>query len=94
VVYGISTSLVHVKTIAIFIMHVHKGVMRLDGAQGKKQIWRSHLRKPMRCIEENTCDIVGIFQRPCSDMVPGKLCAPFVTPLTVQYLVETLLNAQ
>jgi len=51
-------------------------------------------RKPMRCIEENTCDIVGIFQRPCSDMVPGKLCAPFVTPLTVQYLVETLLNAQ
>jgi len=52
----------------------------------------------MYCIEESTCDVVGIFGAPRSDLEPhsdsvlGKLCAPLVTPLTVQYLVETLLS--
>jgi len=29
---------------------------------------------------------------PHSDSAPGKLYSPLVTPLTVQYLVETLLS--
>ena len=55
-------------------------------------------RKQMCCIEESTGDIAGIFRRPpqwfCahSDSAPGKLCAPLVAPLTVQYLVETFLS--
>jgi len=55
-------------------------------------------RKQMCCIERSAGDIVGIFRRPRSDLAPhsdlgpGKLCDPLVTPLTVQYLVETLLS--
>ena len=56
-------------------------------------------RKQMCCIEESTGDIAGIFRRPPrsdfaphSDLAPGKLCAPLVAPLTVQYLVETFLS--
>ena len=43
-VYGVSTSLADATTIAIFITHVHKGVTRFDGAQGKKKVWRPHDR--------------------------------------------------
>jgi len=64
-------------------------VTRLDGARGKKQIWRPMLepevcRKQMYCIEESTCDNVGTFQRPPrSDSAPGELCTPcsLVMPL-------------
>jgi len=28
----------------------------------------------MYCIEESTCDIVGPFRRPHSDLAPGELC--------------------
>jgi len=30
---------VHVKTIAIFIMHVHRNVTRLDGTRDGRQVW-------------------------------------------------------
>ena len=39
-------------------------------------------RKQMRCIEENTCDIVGTFRRsPAVIRRPGN-CFPLATPLT------------
>ena len=43
-----------------------RGVTRLDGVRGKKQIWQPMfepevLRKQMYCIEESTCDIVGSY---------------------------------
>jgi len=45
------------------------GVKRLDGARGKKQVWRPMFepevfRKQMHCIVESICDIVGTFRRP------------------------------
>jgi len=59
-------------------------VTRLDGARGKKQIWRPMLepevcRKQMYCIEESTCDNVGTFQRPPPAVIrrPGN-CARLV----------------
>ena len=51
-----------------------RGVTRLDGARGKKQVWRPRVRTWMYCIEESACDIVGTSWR------PGN-CAPLVTPL-------------
>ena len=70
-------------------------VTRLDGARGKKQVWRSLfetevVRKQMRCIEKSTCDIVGTFRHPSlplgaprSDWRPGNNgpLAPLVTLL-------------
>ena len=46
-----------------------RGVTRLDGARGKKQVWSpvfetEVFRKQMYCIEESTCDVVGTFCRP------------------------------
>ena len=48
-------------------MLVIRGVTRLGGAWGKKQVWHplfepEIFRKQIYCIEECTCDIVGIFQ--------------------------------
>jgi len=42
VVYGISTGLVHVKTIAIFITHVNcaQGRNEVRWPRGKRKIWR------------------------------------------------------
>jgi len=42
--------------------------MRLDGARGKKQVWRPVFEpdivgKQIFCIEECTCDFVGTFRR-------------------------------
>jgi len=59
-----------------------RGTMRLDGARGKKQVWRPMFEpeivpKQMCCIEESTCDIVGTFRSPRSDSARGKLCPPF-----------------
>jgi len=50
-------------------LNVSRGVTRLYGAQGKKQVWRPMLepedfRKQIYCIEKSTCDIVGTFRRP------------------------------
>jgi len=46
-----------------------RGVPRLDGARGKKDVWTPMLepkvfRKQMYCNKESTCDIVGTFRRP------------------------------
>jgi len=40
-------------------------------------------RKQMYCIKESTCDNVGTFRHPRSDLASGKLCplAPLVSPL-------------
>ena len=50
-------------------LNTDRGVTRLDGARGKKQVWRpvfkaEDFRKQMYCIEESTCDIVGTFRSP------------------------------
>ena len=72
-----------------------RGVTRLDGAQGKKQVWppmfeTEVFRKQMFCVEESTCDIVGTFLCPpqwfCTPIVTWRLencapLAPLVTPL-------------
>jgi len=46
-----------------------KDLPRLDGASGKKQVWRPHVRTQGRlgviyCTEEKTYTTVGIFWRP------------------------------
>jgi len=47
-----------------------RGVTRLDGARGQKQVWCPPLFEPevfqkqMYCIEQSTCDIVGTFLVP------------------------------
>jgi len=48
---------------------VTPGAYRLDGARGKKQVWRPMFepevfRKKIHCIEESTCDIVETFRPP------------------------------
>jgi len=45
---------------------LNRSVTRLDGARGKKQVWRpifepEVFRKQMHCIEEGTFEIVGLF---------------------------------
>ena len=55
-----------------------RGITRLDGARGKKQVWRPHVRawglcKQMYGVEGSTCDIVGTFRRP-----PQPFGAPIV----------------
>jgi len=53
-----------------------RGVTRLDGARGKKQVWRPYepevFRKQMYCIEQGTGDIVGIFWRPHNISAPPE----------------------
>jgi len=41
------------------------------------------IRKQMYCIAESTCDIVGTFRRPRSDLAPREMSpfSPLVTPL-------------
>ena len=67
-----------------------RGVTRLDGAKGKKQVWRPHVRTWglseanvlfwKKCIW-HCCD----FLAPRSDLTPGELCplAPLVTSLVL-----------
>ena len=70
-----------------------RSVTRLDGARGKKQVWRPHIRfwglyrKQIHCIAESTCDIVGTFQGPPksfgaagSDSALGELCPCWPPP--------------
>jgi len=58
-------------------------VTRLDGARGKKQIWRPHVRtwdlSELNVLywTKYTCDIVGTFWRPRNDSAPGELRSPF-----------------
>jgi len=64
-----------------------RGVRRLDGARGKKQVWRpfSNLGPfGSKCaVEESTSDILGTFRRPHSDLAPWESSplAPLVKPL-------------
>ena len=69
VVYGVSTGLVHVKTIAIFVTHVQCAQARNEvrWPRGKKKVWRPMFepevfRNQINCIEKCTGDIVGIFR--------------------------------
>jgi len=52
-----------------------RGVTRLDGARGNKQVWRLHvptwdILELNVCIEESACDIVVTFRRLCSHSAP------------------------
>ena len=55
-----------------------RGVTRLDGARGKKQVWRPHVRtwglSEANVLHWSTCDIVRTFRRPHSDSAHGELC--------------------
>ena len=59
-----------VSIVAISMVSIVRGVVRLDGARDKKQVWCPHVRtnevfpKQMHWIEESTCDIVGTFGAP------------------------------
>jgi len=62
-----------------------RGVTRLDGARGKKQVWRPHdwnwrLSEANVLYEESSCDIVETFWRPHNDSAPGKLRPPRCAP--------------
>ena len=75
-------------------LQIDRGVTRLGGARGKMQVWRPRFepevfRKQMYCVEECTCDIVGIFWLPGNHSTPPQyfsaprvirrlgICAPF-----------------
>jgi len=48
-------------------------------------------RKQMCCIEESTCDIVGIFRRPRSDLAPHSDSEPgkfWLKPCSTTYVVR------
>jgi len=52
-------------------------------------------REQIYCIEESTCDIVGIFQRPHSDSAHGELCPPRYAPvLTLKHSTYKLSTVQ
>jgi len=67
-------------------MHCTSGVTRLDGARGKKQVWRpvfqpEIFRNQMYCLEEITCDIVGTLRRPRShSAAPQRYGARGIVP--------------
>ena len=100
VVYDVSTGLVHVKAIAIFVTHVHcaQGRDEVRWPRGKKQVWSPpclNLRSfgtKLIALKKVLVTLLGFFGISHSDSAPRKFCAPHVTPLTVQYLVETLLS--
>jgi len=54
-----------------------RSVTRLDGAWGKKQVWRSHVRtwglsEANVLYWRSTSDIIGTIQHPHNDSAPGK----------------------
>jgi len=62
-----------------------RGLTRLDGARGKKQVWHPHVRtwgfrRQMYCIEESTCDIDGTFQRPPQSFGARGIVSPSLRP--------------
>jgi len=79
-----------------------RGVTRLDGGLGKKQVWRPHVwiwgfPKQMYCIEENISDIAGAylcplqwFGAPIVIQRPG--IAPLVTPLAETWKANIYFN--
>ena len=64
-----------------------RGATRLDGARGKKQVWRPYVRtwglSEANVVHWSSCDIVRTFRHPHSDSAPGELCPlpPVITPL-------------
>jgi len=66
-----------------------RGVAKWDGAWGKKQVWRPHVRtwvfrKQMYCFEKLLMTLLWLLA-PSSDSPPGELwpLAPLVTSLVV-----------
>jgi len=63
------------------------GIMRLDCARGKKQVWRPCVRTwglpEANVLHWSSFDIVTTFRPRHSELAPGQSCplAPFVTPL-------------
>ena len=55
----------------------NRGVARLDGAQGKKQVWRPHVRtwglSEANVLRWSICDTVETFRRPenCAPLAPS-----------------------
>ena len=72
-----------------------RGATRLDGARGKKQVWRPMFepevfRKQMYCIEESAYDIVVTFWSPAVIRRQAK-CAP-LPPLVTSLVLPILAN--
>jgi len=63
------------------------GLTRLDGARGKKQVWRPCIRTwglpEANVLHWSSYDIVRTFRRPHNDLAPGESSPlpPIVTPL-------------
>ena len=71
-----------------------RGVTRLDGARGKKQVWHPHVQTcgllEANVLHWSTCDIIRTFQRPpqwFGSLIVGRRqgncapCTPVVAPL-------------
>ena len=77
---------------------ISRGVTRLDGARGKKQVWRPSVRtwplsEGIYCIEENTRGIFCDFSVPtqwfgAQEIVPPY--SPLVTPVAVSAISRSL----
>jgi len=76
---------------------VHRGVTRLDGPGARRKFGAPCLNlrsfgTKLIALKKVLVTLLGFFGISHSDSAPRKFCAPHVTPLTVQYLVETLLS--
>ena len=65
-----------------------RGVTKLDGARGKKQVLRPMFepevfRKQMCCVDERTCDIVGTFRGPPQWFGARGIVLPLLSPCDV-----------
>jgi len=72
--------------LVFLVGRARRGVPRLDGARGKKQVLPPMLhpkafREQMYCTEESTCDIVGTVRRPPVIQRPGH-CGPIAALIT------------
>ena len=72
----------------LYRVSIARGVMRLDGTRGKKQVWRPHVRtcglsETNVLFKKSICDIVGIFSAPSVIRRRGNdsaQCTPLAPP--------------
>ena len=74
---------------------VHRGVTRLDGPGPRSKFGAPCLNlrsfgTKLIALKKVLVTLLGFFGISHSDSAPRKLCAPHVTPLTVQYLAKNL----
>jgi len=94
-----------ISAVHIRLSYMHRGVTRLGGAWGKKQVWCSHVRtwgfseanllcwrKYLWYFLEISAPL-AVIRRPYKDLVPGELCPlapPSLHPCICNYVADAL----